>query len=35
MPAFGGEATVYQVIDFVILRSAQERFGSMKTAVGK
>jgi len=35
MPAFGGEATVDQVIDFVIFQSAQEHFDSMKTAVGK
>jgi len=35
MPAFGGEVTVNQVIDFVIFQSAQEHFDSMKTAVGR
>ncbi len=35
MPAFGGEATVNQVIEFVIFQSAQEHFDSMKTAVGR
>jgi hypothetical protein len=35
MPAFGGEVTVDQVIEFVIFQSAQEHFDSMKTAVGK
>jgi hypothetical protein len=35
MPAFGGEATVNQVIDFVIFQSAQTHFDSMKAAVGK
>jgi hypothetical protein len=35
MPAFGGEATVNQVIDFVIFNSAQEHFDSMKTSVGR
>jgi len=35
MPAFGGEVTVNQVLEFVIFQSAQEHFDSMKTAVGK
>ena len=35
MPAFGGEATVNQVIEFVIFQSAQEHFDSMKAAVGR
>ena len=35
MPAFGGEVTVNQVIDFVIFQSAQEHFDSMKTAAGR
>jgi len=35
MPAFGGEATVTQVIEFVIFQSAQEHFDSMKAAVGR
>jgi len=35
MPAFGGEATVNQVIGFVIFNSAQEHFDSIKTAVGR
>lgn len=34
MPAFGGEATVSQVIEFVIFQSAQEHLDSMKTAAG-
>jgi hypothetical protein len=35
MPAFGGEVTVHQVIEFVIFQSAQEHFDSMKAAVGR
>jgi len=35
MPAFGGDATVSQVIEFVIFQSAQEHFDSMKKAVGR
>jgi hypothetical protein len=35
MPAFGGEASVNQIIEFVIFQSAQEHFDSMKKAVGK
>jgi len=35
MPAFGGEVTVSQVIEFVIFQSAQQHFDSLKTAVGK
>lgn len=35
MPAFGGEATLNQMVDYVIFQSAQEHFNSMKTAVGR
>jgi uncharacterized damage-inducible protein DinB len=35
MPAFGGEATTEQLIQFVIFESATRHFDSMKTAVGK
>jgi len=35
MPAFGGDASVNQVIEFVIFQSAQEHLDSMKAAVGK
>ena len=35
MPAFGGDVTVNQVIEFVIFQSAQQHFDSMKTAVGR
>ena len=35
MPAFGGEVTVNQVIDFVIFQSAQEHLDSIKTAVSR
>ena len=35
MPAFGGEASVNQIIEFVIFQSAQEHFDSMKKAVGR
>ena len=35
MPAFGGEASVNQIIEFVIFESAREHLDSMKKAVGK
>jgi hypothetical protein len=35
MPVFGGEATVNQVIDFIIFQSAQQHFDSMKAAIGR
>ena len=35
MPAFGGEASVNQIINFVIFQSAQEHFDNIKNAVGK
>jgi hypothetical protein len=35
MPAFGGEASVNQMIEFVIFQSAREHLDSMKAAVGK
>lgn len=35
MPAFGGEATTEQLIQFVIFESATQHFNSMKTAVGR
>ena len=35
MPAFGGEASVNQVIEFVNFQSAREHLDSMKKAVGK
>jgi len=35
MPAFGGEASVNQIIEFVIFQSAREHLDSMKKAVGK
>jgi uncharacterized damage-inducible protein DinB len=35
MPAFGGEATTEQLIQFVIFESAMQHFDSMKTAVGR
>ena len=35
MPAFGGEVSVNQIIEFVIFNSAQEHLDSIKTAVGK
>jgi hypothetical protein len=35
MPAFGGEATTEQLIQFVIFESAMRHFDSMKSAVGK
>jgi hypothetical protein len=34
MPAFGGEASVNQIIEFVIFQSAQEHFDNIKKAVG-
>jgi len=34
MPAFGGEASVNQVIEFVIFQSAREHLDSMKSAAG-
>jgi hypothetical protein len=33
MPAFGGEASVNQIIEFVIFQSAQDHFDSIKKAV--
>ena len=35
MPAFGGEVTVEQLIEFVVFKSAQQHLDSMKTAVGR
>ena len=35
MPAFGGEVTVNEMIEFVIFQSAQEHFDNIKKAVGK
>jgi hypothetical protein len=35
MPAFGGEASVNQIIEFVIFQSARAHLDSMKKAVGK
>lgn len=35
MPAFGGEVTVNQVLEFVIFQSAQDHFDSIKKAVGR
>ena len=35
MPAFGGEASVNQVLEFVIFQSAKEHFDSIKKAVGR
>jgi hypothetical protein len=35
MPAFGGEATTEQLIQFVIFESAMRHFDSMRAAVGK
>ena len=35
MPAFGGEVSVGQMIEFVIFQSAQEHLDNIKTAVGK
>lgn len=35
MPAFGGEASVDQIIGFVIFQSAQEHLDSIKKAVGE
>ena len=33
MPAFGGEASVNQLIEFILFQSAQQHFDSMKAAV--
>jgi len=35
MPAFGGEVSLGQFVEYVIFQSAQQHFDSMKTAVGK
>ncbi len=35
MPAFGGDASVNQVLEFVIFQSAKEHFDSIKKAVGR
>jgi hypothetical protein len=35
MPAFGGEVSLNQMLDYVIFQSARQHFDSMKTAVGK
>ena len=35
MPAFGGEVSTNQFVEYVIFQSAQQHFDSMKTAVGK
>jgi hypothetical protein len=35
MPAFGGEVSVDQLIEYVIFQSAQEHLDNIKTAVGK
>jgi hypothetical protein len=35
MPAFGGEVTAEQFIDYIIFQSAARHFDSMKTAVGR
>lgn len=35
MPAFGGEVTVSQFVDYIIFQSARQHFDSMKTAVGR
>jgi hypothetical protein len=35
MPAFGGEVTTNQFIEYVIFQSAGQHFESMKTAVGR
>ena len=34
MPAFGGEVSVDQMIEYVIFQSAREHFDNIKTAVG-
>jgi hypothetical protein len=34
MPAFGGEASVSQIIEFVIFQSAREHIDSIKQAIG-
>lgn len=35
MPALGGEASVNQVIEYVVFQSGQQHFDSMKAAVGR
>ena len=35
MPAFGGEVTTEQLLDFIIFQSAAQHFDSMRAAVGK
>lgn len=35
MPAFGGEVTTEQLIDYIIFQSAVQHFDSMKAAVGE
>lgn len=35
MPAFNGEVSVNQMIDYIIFQSAQAHFDSMKAAVGR
>ena len=35
MPAFGGEVTTEQLVDFIIFQSAAQHFDSMRAAVGK
>ena len=35
MPAFGGAVTLNQMVDYVIFKSAQEHFDSIKAAVGR
>ena len=35
MPAFGGEVTTEQLLDFIIFQSAAQHFDSMRDAVGK
>lgn len=34
MPAFGGEVTASQFVDYIIFQSARQHFDSMKSAVG-
>jgi hypothetical protein len=35
MPAFGGEVTTEQLIDYIIFQSAAQHFNSMRAAVGQ
>jgi hypothetical protein len=35
MPAFGGEVSVSQLIDSIVIQSAQQHFDSIKAAVGQ